>query len=489
MSRAFRLLAVSLALSLSPALVWAQQSGVPQTQIPQTQIPQTQIPQTLAPQTLAQQLSAQQPSALPRDIDRDIDPALARLLASIPAIDNHAHPMLSPPDDVTDRGFDALPVDNMAPQTDPVAWRPDYPALAAAWKALFDFSGTPPLTPEAQKQLEAARARIKAREGVHYSQYILDKSGIGTMLANRVSLGTGVQPPRFRWVPYEDALLFPLDNSGLAAATPDRAQFFALEDKLRARYMRQAGLAAPPPTLDAYLTQLVLPTLRRQHAAGAIAAKFELAYLRPLDIGNPTHDAAAAVYARFLHANTPPDPAAYEQLQDFLLRAIAHECGRLEMPVHFHAMAGGGRYFSIAGVNPLNLEPLFNDPSLKDTNFVLLHGGYPFVREAGALLQKPNVFLDFSQQAILFPARTLSSWLREWLELYPDKVLFATDGYPYSSAMGWEESTWLAARNAREALGLALTAMERDGEITPTRAAELARMVLRTNAESLYGPK
>jgi len=56
--------------------------------------------------------------------------------------------------------------------------------------------------------------------------------------ASRHSMGIGVQPPRFRWVPYVDALLFPLDNSALAAATPDRAQFFPLEDKLRAQYLQ-----------------------------------------------------------------------------------------------------------------------------------------------------------------------------------------------------------------------------------------------------------
>ena len=103
------------------------------------------------------------------------------------------------------------------------------------------------------------------------------------------------------------------------------------------------------------------------------------------------------------------------------------------------------------------------------------------------MLQKPNFYLDMSQQALIFPAHTLAGWLREWLETYPDKVLFGTDGYPFSSAMGWEEAEWLAARNERQALGIALTGMERDGEVTPARAAELARMVLRGNAEGLYG--
>ena len=39
----------------------------------------------------------------------------------------------------------------------------------------------------------------------------------------------------------------------------------------------------------------------------------------------------------------------------------------------------------------------------------------------------------------------------------------------------------------REALGLALTGMVRDNEITSARAVELARMVLRENARKLYG--
>jgi hypothetical protein len=415
-----------------------------------------------------------------------VDPGLAHEIDSIAAIDNHAHPMLSPPADATDREFDALPVDSMAPQTDPVALRPDWPALADAWHALFGIDLKPPLNDEQMKQLDAARTRVKAREGEHYSAYVLDKSGIGTMVANRVAMGTGVEPPRFLWVPYEDALLFPLNNAAMAAVTPDRTQFFALEDKLRARYIHEAGLTKLPSTFDAYVAQIVLPTLRRQHDHGAIAAKFELAYLRSLAISNPSHEQAAAIYAKYIDANASPDPASYKPLQDYLFRVIALECGRLGMAVHFHSMAGAGSYFSIAGGNPMNMEPLFNDPAMRHTNFVMLHAGWPFVHETGALLQKPNVYLDISQQALVIPAHTLAIWLREWLELFPDKVLFGTDGYPYSANLGWEESTFLAAQNAREALDIALTGMERDGEITPARASQIAHMVMHDNASGLY---
>lgn len=422
-------------------------------------------------------------------VERDIDPVLARVIAGTKTIDNHAHPMLSPPDGATDRGFDALPVDNMEAETDPVAWRPDFPGLVEAWRALYGFDlkgGSLPLSAADTKRLEGLRDAVKAREGAGYSAWVLDRAGVGTMLANRVAMGTGVQAPRFRWVPYADALLFPLNNSGMAATSPDRAQFFGLEDKLRAQYLQEAGARAIPGTLEEYLKQVVFPTLTRHRAGGAVAEKFEVAYLRSLDFGDPAREAAAEVYARFAGKAVAPNAADYKVLQDYLFRRIAAECGRLGMAVHLHGMAGGGGYFSVAGVNPMLLEPVLNDPHLRGTRFVLLHGGWPYVREAGALLQKPNVFLDLSQQALIFPPRTLAGWMREWMETYPEKVLFATDGYPYSGAMGWEEATWLASRNVRTALGLALTGMERDGEVSPRRAAELARMVLRGNAAKLY---
>jgi hypothetical protein len=414
-----------------------------------------------------------------------VDPQLRATINSIRAFDNHAHPVLPPPNDATDRNFDALAVDNMAPETDPVAWRPDNPQLSDAWAALWGFKASAPLDAKGMQALQAARARVKAREGSHYADWVLDQAGIGVMLANRIAMGAGVQPPRFRWVPYIDALLFPLDNSGLAGENPDRAHFFPPEDKLRAAYLNAVGLQSIPATLDEFLGKVVTPTLERQRKQGAVAEKFEVAYLRSFHFSNPAGEQAAEVYAKWA-AGGRPDPAAYRLLQDFLFRAIARECGRLGMAVHLHGMAGAGRYYDIAGTNPLLLESVLDDPSLQDTRFVLLHGGWPYVREAGALLQKPNVYLDLSQEALTFPPRTLAGWLREWLETYPDKVLFGTDGYPFSDSLGWEESAWIAAHNDREAIGLALTGMLRDGEVSRSRANAIATEVLRTNAEHLY---
>ena len=410
---------------------------------------------------------------------------LATLPADTQAIDNHAHPVLSPPADTTDRGFDALPVDALEEETDPARWSSAV-WLTRARAALWGFHGQASPDAEGMRELQAARARVKSREGEHFSAWVLDQAGIGTMLANRQAMGTGVMPPRFRWVAYVDALLFPLDNRGLEAQTPDRAKFFALEEQLRARYLADSGLKALPATLSEYLRSVVTPTLERQKAGGAVAEKFEAAYLRGLDFGDPPRAEAERVYARWIKGGQP-GAADYKLLQDFLFRTVAQECGRLGMAVHLHVMAGGGSYFNVAGANPMLLEPIFDDPRLRGTRFVMLHAGWPFVHEATALLQKPNVYLDVSMEAQLFSPRTMAGFLRERLELFPGKVLFGTDGYPFSDALGWEESTWIASRTARDALGLALTGMVHDGEISVSLAEQIARDVLRGTAVKLYG--
>ena len=413
-------------------------------------------------------------------VERAIDPEIGTHINRALAVDDHAHPVLPPPGEATDRDFDALPVDNMEPATDTVAWRPDNPQLPAAWKALWGVEGTVPLDAAGMKQLAAAKAAVKAREGAHYDQWVLDQAKIGTMLANRVSMGPGGEPPRFRWVPYADALLLPFETRALET-TPDRKLFYPLEAKVRARYLAAVGLTAPPATLDEYLAKVVTPTLEAEQRGGAVAVKFEVAYLRGFDFDDPPRALAERIYR-----DTAKTAGDYKVLEDFLFRYIAIECGRLGMAVHLHTLAGGGGYFGIAGANPMLLEPLFNDPQLRKTNFVMLHGGWPFVREAGALLQKPNVYLDLSQESLTFSPRTLAGWLREWLEAYPEKVLYGTDGYPLSNAEGWEESTWIANRNARQAMGLALTGMMDDGEISRSRALAIADEVMSGSATALY---
>ena len=101
-------------------------------------------------------------------------------------------------------------------------------------------------------------------------------------------------------------------------------------------------------------------------------------------------------------------------------------------------------------------------------------------------MNKANVYADFSAQTFLLSPRKLSEVLRDWLELYPEHVLFGTDLFPGTPEIGWEEMGWLTSNTGRQALALALTGMMNDGLITRERARELARLVMRENAIKLY---
>src|SRR5260221_13716915 len=157
---------------------------------------------------------------------------------------------------------------------------------------------------------------------------------------------------------------------------------------------------------------------------------------------------ARRVYERFIRGGEP-QAGEYKVLQDFLLHAVAREAGRLGLAVHFHTGAGVGAYFDLAGADPLKLKPVFDDPELRKTRFVLLHGGWPFEKSTAFLLSKPNVYADFSYQTFLFTPRQLSLTIKTWLVLVPERGLFATDAATISPEGNWEEGGGLANRVAR----------------------------------------
>jgi uncharacterized protein len=202
--------------------------------------------------------------------------------------------------------------------------------------------------------------------------------------------------------------------------------------------------------------------------------------LRKLDFDEPDEARAHVVYDRYVKGGEA-GASSYKALQDFLFRYIAREAGRLGLAVHIHAIDGAGSYYRASGSNPLLLESVFNDPTLRKTNFVIIHGGAPFTKQTVSMMGKPNVYADFSAQTFFLYPRALSENLRYWLESFPDRVLFGTDAFSFGPAVDWGEVAWLSNTTARQALALALTGMMNDGEITRERAMELARMVLREN--------
>jgi hypothetical protein len=415
------------------------------------------------------------------------DPGLLSEINQIKAIDNHSHPpALDGPHGEKDEDFDALPCDPLEPTDSGLMFREDNPVYIRAWQTMFGYKYND-MAPEHVKELLAAKDQVKKREGENYPNWVLGQLGIETELANRVALGRGHQPPHFRWVPFDDILLFPLNNSSLQAQSPDRKIFFAKEELLRQRYLKQLNISALPATLSEYTSTIVTPLLEQQRKRGAVAIKFEAAYLRSLNFETPVEADAVGVYAHYIKGGAPND-VEYKRLQDYLFRYVAREAGRLGMAVHIHTGGGCGGYFQMEGANPLLLDSVFNDPTLRKTNFVMLHGGAGgFEQVVPYLLMKPNVYADFSEQTWMTSPRHIAAGIRFMLEFYPEKVLFGTDLYPLTPQVNWEETGYQTETAGRTALAIALTGMMEDGEITRVQASEFARKVMRDNAIKLYG--
>jgi uncharacterized protein len=414
-----------------------------------------------------------------------MDSALLAYINGIRAIDSHAHPMrtvaLGAPGDSE---YDALPLDGIPPFPVPARLTGTDAIWREAQTALFGPIGaaSDSLYKEA---LKAAATRTARAHAVGFPAWVLDRAGIDIMLANRIAMGPGLERPRFRWVAFVDALMLPLDSRGEARRSPDVRSLYPRETALLRRYMRDAGVDKLPATLDGYVASIVLPTLERMHAGGAVAVKFEAAYLRPLDFSDPNPVEARRVYARYAAGGTPMH-AEYKSLEDYLFRVIAREAGRRNESVQIHVLEDFGGFYSAAGSMPLQLEPAFNDSTLRGTNFIIVHGGWPFYAQTEALLAKPNVFADISMMDLILPPAQIAAVLRQWLTQWPGKVLFGSDAFDGGPEQGWEQAAWVASTTARRALAMALTAMLRDGEITRVRAETLARMVMRENALKAY---
>jgi predicted TIM-barrel fold metal-dependent hydrolase len=415
-----------------------------------------------------------------------VDPALLTEIRPLKIIDNHAHPPALVNPGEKDDDFDALPCDPLEPTDPPATLRESNPIYLQAWKALWHYPYDD-ASPDHMKELLATKERIKKEQGDNYPNWVLDQLGIETELANRIALGRGQAPPRFRWVPFDDTLLFPLNNSALAAQSPDRKIFFGREEMLRQRYLKQLGVPALPATLAEYTSQVVTPLLEAQRKQGAVAIKFEAAYLRSLDFSPADEAHAEAIYKQYVKGGVPSE-TPYKILQDYLMRYVAREAGRLQMPVHFHTGGGCGGYFNLQGSNPVLLESMFNDASMRKTNFVMVHAGAGnYDTLVPHLLMKPNVYADFSEQTWIIAPHHMSQAIRYMLESYPEKVMFGTDLFPGTPQIDWEEIGYQTVEGGRSALAMALTGMLQDGEITRAQATAIARMALRDNARKLYG--
>jgi hypothetical protein len=404
---------------------------------------------------------------------------LLKQIDQIPIYDNHSHATF--PDD---SDMDAM----AAPPGESTVLRLNEtnPEFVAAAKSLFGYPYED-FKPEHAKWLIEKKKAAEAAGGTAYWDGILDQLKIETCLANRVALAPYLDPKRFHWVFFVDSFLFPLDNRDQAGKNPDMSVYVPLQEKVLHRYLNQENLNALPTDLAGY-EAFVRQTVADNKKKGGVAMKFEAAYFRSLHFSDPPRDRAEAIYAKY-HSGGVPNAEEYRIFQDYVFRVLIDEAGKLNLPVHFHSAVGIGDYFSMRNGNPLNLENVVRDPLYSKVNFVLIHGGYPYTLDMIWMTAAKNVYTDSSLMGYYVYPSELKNILKQWISLFPDKIMFGSDAFPFNEAVGAEETFWLAARSARTAIAAALAELVSEGAFSEEKALELAHMYLHDNAANLYGAK
>ncbi len=138
-----------------------------------------------------------------------VDSGLVAFIGSIRAVDNHAHVNSIDPDD---GDADALHIEKLPEFSFPARLRPDNPDWLAAYRALYDYPYADLAEPH-MTELRATMERVRKEKGEAFPAWVLDRIGTEVMLGNRIEMGPGLSPPRFRWVSYVDALMLPLSTT------------------------------------------------------------------------------------------------------------------------------------------------------------------------------------------------------------------------------------------------------------------------------------
>jgi predicted TIM-barrel fold metal-dependent hydrolase len=85
----------------------------------------------------------------------------------------------------------------------------------------------------------------------------------------------------------------------------------------------------------------------------------------------------------------------------------------------------------------------------------------------------------------LYPSE-FKNTLKYWLSIYPEKVSFGSDAFPFNEALGAEEAYWLSVNSSREALAAALSELVSERAFTRKQALKVAHGYLHDNAAKLY---
>jgi len=234
-------------------------------------------------------------------------------------------------------------------------------------------------------------------------------------------------------------------------------------------------------TFDQFMDSFVAE-VENAGANGYIALKSIIAYRTGLDIREWPHGEVESAFFQVKEQarRTGKIRLASPPINDLLVLRALEIASRQEMPVQFHTGYGDSDV-DLRLANPLHFRPWLQSGKFTRVPWVILHMGYPYLRESAYLSSiYPNIFVDLSL-AIPFAVAEVQTMLFQLLGLAPtSKLLYASDGFSVP------ELFWLGAKVCRTALGRVLDQLVADNILTAAKAYVSAEQILFRNSDMLY---
>jgi uncharacterized protein len=233
-------------------------------------------------------------------------------------------------------------------------------------------------------------------------------------------------------------------------------------------FARTEGIAVD--SLDDYLT-LLDRLFQKAKAAGAACVKSAIAYDRPLDFQNVSRERAAKVFGRMGDQITAEER---KDFGDFIMWRLVELSAKYDLPFQIHT-----GHAKIQGSNPMLLVNLI--AANPNTKFILLHGGYPWIGETGAIVTRypRHVWVD----SVWLPTISYTMAKRafhEWLEVMPsDRIMWGGDSK-------LPEGIYGATAFTRRCLAEVLAERVEAGDLMEEQALRIGRQILRENALALF---
>lgn len=204
--------------------------------------------------------------------------------------------------------------------------------------------------------------------------------------------------------------------------------------------------------------------------AGCICLKSTQAYERTLRYEEVSPERAAEIYL------TPPDKisaADQKAFEDFMFWHVCRLSAKYDLPFQVHT--GQAR---VQGSNPILLVDVI--AANPETEFVLFHGGFPWVGETGVIaMRHKNVWID----SVWLPTLSYTMAKRayqEWLEIVPsDRIMWGADTVN-------AEGIYAATEFTRQCLAEALAEKVERNELREEHANHIGRQIMRENALKLF---